>query len=138
MENLLLFFSQYLSTSLCSLKKKDLLFSLCLNPYLRICSLILEREEGRERQGEREKHRCTKKTSICCSPFMPTMRLPGWNLQPFGVWGWCSNQLSHPARAILETFKHICALKASSCIFILLKILHYIYWNIYIYHDFFN
>ena len=69
-----------------------------LNPYLRICLLILEREEGRERE-----------TLIGCLSYAPW---PGIEPPTFWCMGRCSNQLSHPARAdqlhfLLKYFIHI-------------------------------
>ena len=72
----------------------------------RICLLILESEEGREK----EKHWCERDTSIGCLLFCSPTRerthnlgtCPDWesNLQSFWCTGRCSNQLSHLARAI--------------------------------------
>ena len=60
--------------------------SLFLNLHLRICLLILEREEVGG--GKREKYRCERETSISCLPYAPLLGI---------FWGtrWCSNRLSH-------------------------------------------
>ena len=50
------------------------------NPHPRICLLILKREEGMERERDRQTDRHMKPTAFWC------MR-------------WCSNQLGHPTRA---------------------------------------
>ena len=78
------------------------LFGFFLNPYLRMYLLILEREEERER--ERKKHQsvasCLRpdwgsNPQPVCAPWPETEPTTFWRM------GQRSNQLSHPARAIL-------------------------------------
>ena len=66
------------------------------------------RERGRGREGERKRER--ERNIDWLLPMCTTMTreqtyslgryVPDWelNLQPFGVQGWCPNQLSHLAR----------------------------------------
>ena len=81
-----------LQTLECNSFKAWFFISYFLNPHPRICLLILEREEKRER----EKHQCERETSIGCLSYTPRQ-----GIEPATFWcmGWCSNQLSHPARA---------------------------------------
>ena len=83
---------------------------------LRICLLILERKEekgegrGWERKVERERdvrgkhwlvasHTCPRALTGDGTLILGMCSDWGLNLQTFGVWGWRSNQLSHPTRA---------------------------------------
>ena len=79
---------------------------LLIYPYLRTCSLILEKGEGRvrERKGEGEKHQCERETSIHCLLYAPrggtepsaaACALTRNRTITFWFMGWCSNQLSH-------------------------------------------
>ena len=75
--------------------------------------MILEREEGtereREREGQGEKHWCfppidaPTRDQTCNLGMCPDL---GSNLQSFGVWT-CSRQLSHLARAALLLLKSV-------------------------------
>lgn len=59
--------------------------------FVKICLLILQREEGREKGIDvREKHWPAGES----------------NLQPFRCMGWCSNPLSHPAGAAPLSHRH--------------------------------
>ena len=71
------------------------------NPHLRLCLLILGREEGREKERNidvREKHQ------LVASHVFPGQ---GWNPQPFGVWDDApTNQDTRPGhRLTLESKK---------------------------------
>ena len=81
-------------------------FLVCfLNPHLSIYSLSLEREEEREEGGREKKKRSSnvrdrhRSVASCTCPDQESNPQPRCVPWPFGVWGQCSNQLSHPARA---------------------------------------
>ena len=88
----------------CQRPEKKFYF-IIFNPFLRICLLILEREQ----RGERE-----KETSVSCLSYASDQES---NLQPryvlwagiepttFWYMGWHSNQWSRPARALRGIFK---------------------------------
>ena len=58
------------------------------NPHPKICLLILERKEGRQRG----KHRCKRETLISYLSYAPWL---GIKPTTFGCMGWCSNQANH-------------------------------------------
>ena len=66
------------------------------------------REEGGSGGKGREERERKKKTSICCSTYLcicwliPVCALTGDQSHNLGVSGQCTNQLSHPARAVLN------------------------------------
>ena len=86
------------------------LFIIFLNPHLRIYLLILEREEVRGRETlmwERNIDRLV--ASHACPDWGLNLQpryVPWLGIEPATFWcmGWCSNQLSHPARVILFIF----------------------------------
>ena len=87
--------------------------NISLNPHRWSYLLILEREGGRERNIDvREKHGWGGgEENINWSP-APTCSALDLNLQLFGVWDGCSNQLSHLASAInvsIHVFWCICS-----------------------------
>ena len=69
------------------------------SPHLRICLLILQREKVEKvGDGGRGKHWFERETSIGCLSYILWL-----GIEPAAFWcmGWCSNQLSHWAKAIL-------------------------------------
>ena len=58
------------------------------NPHPKICLLILERKEGRQRGT----HRCKRETLISYLSYAPWL---GIKPTTFGCMGWCSNQANH-------------------------------------------
>ena len=62
------------------------------------------RERQETRRGEREKHRCVCSTHSFTRWLAPVSTPTGDGAQNLGTAGWVSDQVSCPARALLERF----------------------------------
>ena len=83
------------------------LFIYYFYPHLRACLLILDRREGREKEGK--KHRCEREIPISCLSYAPWMGphlksrhvpWPGVKPATFRFTEQCSNRLSHTSHGL--------------------------------------